>query len=272
MAAHHFAPCVQSDNRNKLRIALALIGAIAGVVNKPVRVLFDSWFMRAGLVLPLLRRGIHVIAQARIDTALLFPPRSRTGPAWPASKVWRTAEQGGYRGTAAIELTMRLYGKEQRVRLRSTTALARFLKGLPVHGRVVPVIRRAAADMDKGPPDRCHGKRSGRANDRPAVRAPMGYRTAGSQPEAAVGLDHLWQHTRTVLELWIQIRSCAWSLMQLLSLAVADATQCASSETVTRCAQPSACVRSSFHRVARFIAHYHTVSARVTAGCLKFST
>jgi hypothetical protein len=172
----------------------------------------------------------------------------------------------------AIELTMRLYGKEQRVRLRSTTALARFLKGLPVHGRVVPVIRRAAADMDKGPPDRCHGKRSGRANDRPAVRAPMGYRTAGSQPEAAVGLDHLWQHTRTVLELWIQIRSCAWSLMQLLSLAVADATQCASSETVTRCAQPSACVRSSFHRVARFIAHYHTVSARVTAGCLKFST
>jgi hypothetical protein len=189
MAAHHFAPCVQSDNRNKLRIALALIGAIAGVVNKPVRVLFDSWFMRAGLVLPLLRRGIHVIAQARIDTALLFPPRSRTGPAWPASKVWRTAEQGGYRGTAAIELTMRLYGKEQRVRLRSTTALARFLKGLPVHGRVVPVIRRAAADMDKGPPDRCHGKRSGRANDRPAVRAPMGYRTAGSQPEAVVGLE-----------------------------------------------------------------------------------
>jgi hypothetical protein len=64
-----------------------LIGAIAGVVNKvvnkPVRALFDSWFMRAGLVLPLLRRGIHVIAQARIDTALFFPPRSRTGPAWP---------------------------------------------------------------------------------------------------------------------------------------------------------------------------------------------
>jgi hypothetical protein len=86
------------------------------------------------------------------------------------------------------------------------------------------------------------------------------------------GLNHLWQHTRIVLELRIQIRSCAWSLMQLLSLAVADATQCASSETVTRCAQPSACVRSSFHRVARFIAHYHTVSARVTAGCLKFST
>jgi hypothetical protein len=40
----------------------------------------------------------------------------------------------------AIELTMRLYGKGQRVRLRSTTALARFLKGLPVHGRVVPVL------------------------------------------------------------------------------------------------------------------------------------
>nr|WP_244145513.1 transposase [Paraburkholderia mimosarum] len=36
------------------------------------------------------------------------------------------------------------------------------------------------------------------------------------------GLNNLWQQTRTVLELWMQIRSCAWTLTQLLSLAIAE--------------------------------------------------
>lgn len=136
------------------------------------------------------------------------------------------------------------------------------------------------------------------------------------------GLNHLWQHTRIVLELWIQIRSCAWSLTQLLSLAVADTFPIDAIAPVAqrptrhrragcpnttpriyrslRSAPPwsaspvnssgrrhpmrlirdrdtlpaAVCtrVRASFHRVARFIAHYRTVSARATAGCLKFST
>ncbi|WP_341318605.1 hypothetical protein WN982_26705 [Paraburkholderia sp. IMGN_8] len=45
-----------TGNRDKLVIALALLRALAGVADKPVRVLFDSWFMRAGLVLPLTSR------------------------------------------------------------------------------------------------------------------------------------------------------------------------------------------------------------------------
>ena len=32
------------------------------------------------------------------------------------------------------------------------------------------------------------------------------------------GVNNLWQQKRTVLELWIQIRSTAWTLVQLLSL------------------------------------------------------
>ncbi len=70
-----------AGNRNKLKIALVLVRSLAGVANKPVRVLFDSWFMRARLVLPLLRRQMHVIGQARIDTALfLVPPPPTTPP------------------------------------------------------------------------------------------------------------------------------------------------------------------------------------------------
>lgn len=32
------------------------------------------------------------------------------------------------------------------------------------------------------------------------------------------GVNNLWQQKRTVLELWMQIRSTAWTLVQLLSL------------------------------------------------------
>nr|WP_208645448.1 hypothetical protein [Paraburkholderia aromaticivorans] len=37
------------------------------------------------------------------------------------------------------------------------------------------------------------------------------------------GISNLWQQSRTALELWMQIRSTAWTLAQLLSLAASDA-------------------------------------------------
>ena len=58
-----------TGNRNKLRIALALVRALQPRASVPLRVLFDSWFMRARLVLPLLQRG------------LLFPQLIRKSPA-----------------------------------------------------------------------------------------------------------------------------------------------------------------------------------------------
>ena len=63
-----------TGNRNKLTLALALLRVLAPALTVPVRLLCDSWFMRARLVLPVLKRGFQVIAQARIDTALLLPP------------------------------------------------------------------------------------------------------------------------------------------------------------------------------------------------------
>lgn len=50
-----------TGNRNKLTIALALVRGIRSATDKPIRILFDAWFMRARLVLPLLSRGIRVI-------------------------------------------------------------------------------------------------------------------------------------------------------------------------------------------------------------------
>ena len=67
-----------TGNRNKLQIALALVRILAPLADKPLRVLFDSWFMRARLVLPLLQRRLRVIGQARRDTALFLPPAPMT--------------------------------------------------------------------------------------------------------------------------------------------------------------------------------------------------
>jgi hypothetical protein len=213
----------QTGNRNKLRIALVLIRAIAGVVNKPVRVLFDSWFMRARLVLPLLRRGIHVIAQARIDTALFLPPPKQDRPRrGRPRKYGERLSKEAIEALPAIELTMRLYGKEQRVRLRSITALARFLKGLPVHAVWCQFFDEQRQTWTKA--------RLILATeiglDAPTI-VQLYARRWGIEPlfhnlKRWWGLNNCWQQTRIVLELWIQIRSCAWTMMQLLSLAVAD--------------------------------------------------
>ena len=98
-----------------------------------VRVLFDSWFMRARLVLPLLARKMSVIAQARIDTALFLEPlkvnnRARGRPQKYGQKLTPEVVDA----LPATVMTFSLYGKEQKVRLRSILAKVRFLKGLTV--------------------------------------------------------------------------------------------------------------------------------------------
>jgi DDE superfamily endonuclease len=123
-----------TGHRNKLGIALALVRALGPVVSTPIRVLFDAWFMRARLVLPLLQRQFHVIGQARYDTALFLPPLAEPGPRRGRPRKY------GQRLTPTMimalpitTLSLFLYGKEQTVRLRSVVALARFLKATPVH-------------------------------------------------------------------------------------------------------------------------------------------
>lgn len=147
-----------TGNRNKVTIALALVRSLAPVkMNKPVRLLFDAWFMRARLILPLLSRKMQIIVQVRYDAALFMPPdvlsRSRRGrPRTYGIKMTPDAMLN----LPLTEVKLTLYGKEQLVRLRTVVAI-------------------------------------------------------------------LWQQKRTVLELWMQIRSTAWTLVQLLSLVAEEA-------------------------------------------------
>ena len=123
-----------TGNRNKLTIALALLRALAPALSLPVRLLCDSWFMRARLILPLLRRNIQVIAQARIDTALFLPPVVSANPG--RGRPRKYGERLTAESIAALPtrpLSVVLYGKPQIIRIRSVIALARFLKATPVH-------------------------------------------------------------------------------------------------------------------------------------------
>ena len=213
-----------TGNRNKLVIALALLRALAGVADKPVRVLFDSWFMRARLVLPLLRRQIRVIGQARIDTALFLPPVAPTTPRRGRKRIY--GERVSAEAVADLpvtELSLSLYGQDQLLRLRSVVARARFLKGTPVRAVWCQFFDARKQTWTK---PRLLLATETELTAEAIVR--LYARRWGIEPlfhnlKRWWGISNLWQQSRTALELWMQIRSTAWTLAQLLSLAAGDA-------------------------------------------------
>jgi hypothetical protein len=212
-----------TGNRNKLSIALALVRALAPVVSVPIRVLFDSWFMRARLVLPLLQRQFHVIGQARYDTALFLPPLP------PAGKRRGRPRKYGQRLTPeliatlpATTLSLFLYGKEQTVRLRSVVALARFLKATPVCAVWCEFFN---PDHNTWSQPRLLLATETTLSTETIVR--LYARRWGIEPlfhnlKRWWGIANLWQQSRRALELWMQIRALAWTLAQLLALVAED--------------------------------------------------
>jgi len=211
----------ETGNRNKLTIALALLRVLAPTLMVPARLLCDSWFMRARLVLPLLTRGIHVIAQARIDTALFLPPDTAGKPGRGRPRKY------GQRLTAASinalpvrELSLTLYGKTQKLRIRSALALARFLKGTPVRA-----VWCEFYDDKKQSWSKPRLLLATETELSAQAMVELYARRWGIEPlfhnlKRWWGISNLWQQSRTALETWMQIRSTAWTLAQLLALAV----------------------------------------------------
>jgi len=214
-----------TGNRNKLTIALALARSLAPVMmNKPVRLLFDAWFMRARLVLPLLSRKMPIIGQARCDTALFLPPDSVSKPGRGRPKIYgikMTPE--AIQNLPVTEVKLTLYGKEQLVRLRTVVAMARFLKGT-----LVRAVWCEFYDADKQRWSKARLLLATETDLRAEEILHLYARRWGIEPlfhnlKRWWGVNNLWQQKRTVLELWMQIRSTAWTLVQLLSLVAEEA-------------------------------------------------
>jgi hypothetical protein len=128
-----------TGNHTKITTALTLIRAVHSLFRRTgketIRCLVDAWYMKGSFILPLVRRGIHVIGNVRIDTVLFKEPnnlpvkhRKRGRPRKYGDKFTAALIQ-----TLPVQQTiLNIYGGRKLVTYRWTPCLARFLKGLPV--------------------------------------------------------------------------------------------------------------------------------------------
>lgn len=216
-------------NRNKLMIAKALVRAVLGDVllskdpSLTIRILLDSWYMRGPLLLPWLQRGIRVIGQVRHDTALFLLPKPIEGKRRGRPRIYgERLLDAAIDALQTIETVLFLYGKEQRVRLRSIVVLARFLKGTPVLAVWCEFFNEKTQTWSK--------PRLLLATEITLTTIEVvmlyarrwGIETLFFNLKRWWGVNNLWQQSRRVLELWMMIRSTAWALTQLLVVKTKD--------------------------------------------------
>ena len=204
----------ETGNRNKLNIALALVHSVLGnnlLAEQPslaIRVLLDSWYMRGPLLLPLLKEGIRVIGQVRHDTALYLLPQPIEGkPKKGRPRIYGVrllAE--AIQALPMTELVLPLYGREQRVRLRSIIVLARFLKGMPVRAVWCEFFNTKTQTWNK--PRLLLATETGLPAEEVVVlyARRWGIETLFFNLKQWWGVNNLWQKSIQTLELWMMIR------------------------------------------------------------------
>ena len=185
-------------------LALVVRVRLGSALTMPIR----SW---------LLEQQVRIIGQVRRDTALFLPPE-------PEPKRRGRKRKYGLRIDAVMletlpvqERELMLYGKVQPVRVRSVLAVARFLKGLPVRAvwceMLLPnhtwsrprLILATETDLSAQQVVEIYAER-------------WGIEPLFHNLKRWWGVANLWQQSKAALELWMQIRSTAYALTQLLAL------------------------------------------------------
>jgi hypothetical protein len=206
----------ESGQRGRLCVARQLMDSIRGHV-KGVRLLIDAWFIRSTLILPLLEQQVRIIGQVRRDTALFLPPEPDPKRRGRKRKYGRRIDPAVLEALPAQEMELMLCGRVQRIRVRSVLAVARFLKGLPVRAVCCEMflpdhtwsrprqILATEIDLSAQQVVEIYAERWG--------IEPL-FHNLKRWWEVA----NLWQQSKAALELWMQIRSTAYALTQLLAL------------------------------------------------------
>ncbi|MDP2322642.1 MAG: transposase [Gammaproteobacteria bacterium] len=206
----------ESGQRGKLWVARQLIDSIRGHV-KEARLLIDAWFMRKSLILPMLEQRVRIIGQVRRDTVLCLPPEPEPKRRGPKRKYGQRVDAALREMLPTQEMELWLYGKLQRVRIRSVIAVARFLKGLPV--RAVWCEMQQDDGMWSRPRLILATETALTAREVVEIYAQRwGVETLFHNLKRWWGVTNLWQQSKEALELWMQIRCTAYALMQLLAL------------------------------------------------------
>ena len=206
------------SNTGKLVAAKTLVRAIKGLlIGREVSVLVDAWYMRRVFIEAMLKNGFQVIGQARIDTSLYDEPSKRK------SNTRGRPRKYGDRITKKrlahfkkTEATLKLYGKEQKVRYRTRLCKARFLKGMLIRA----VWCEFQAD-DGSWKSTCLLISTDVKLNAEQVIQDYGMRWCiepmYNQLKLAWGLKEAWQQTRQCLHRWVHITSIGYGLLQLLS-------------------------------------------------------
>lgn len=165
----------------------------------------------------MLEQRVRIIGQVRRDTVLCLPPEPEPKGRGPKRKYGQRVDAAMRDLLPMQEMELMLYGKGQRVRMRSVTAVARFLRGVPVRAVWCEMLQ------DEGAWSRPRLILA-TETDLTAREVVEIYATRwGIEPlshnlKRWWGIGNLWQQSKQALELWMQIRCTAYALTQLLAL------------------------------------------------------
>ncbi len=214
------------SNTGKLIAANTLIRGVYRLFEgKKVRVLVDCWFMRRRFIDSMEQRKFDVIGQARIDTRLYDePPAKKKGQRGRPRKYGDKYTPKRIAHLKRTEATLKLYGKDQVVRLRSKVLKVRFLDG-----RLVRAVW-CEFKSDKGEWKSASLVLSTDITLTPEqVISSYGLRwsieSMFNQLKLAWGMKEAWQQTRQTLHRWVHITMVAYGLVQLLSCLNSDAVE-----------------------------------------------
>lgn len=204
-------------NSTKLSRGVMLVKFVLPILKKTgktIRVLVDSWYMKAPFVVPLLELGLNVIGQVRKDTALFEPP------AQTDKKTRGRPRKYGNRWTPArIEelpvktRTFNVYGGRKKVKYRSVKCLARFLNGRTVIAVWCQLPMQKSwsliLSMDLTlTPERIIKLYARRWRTEPMF----------NEIKHAFGVAQAWQQKSRTLHRWVTILCVAYSLSRMLAL------------------------------------------------------
>lgn len=207
-----------SGNTGKLVAARTLMRATCGLFQGlKVRVLTDSWYMRRCFIISMLNRGFDVIGQVRRDTSLydVPPPRKKgqRGRSRKYSEKYTPKRIAHFKRTVT---TLKLYGKEQTVCLRSRLVKARFL-----NGQLVRVVWCELKDSNGTWRSASLILSTDTTLTAQQVVESYGLRWSiepmFNQLKQAWGMKEAWQQTRKTLHRWVHITMVGYGLVQLLS-------------------------------------------------------
>src|SRR3954464_1391386 len=211
----------------KLTTAKILIGAVLHQL-RPDILLVDAWFMRARLVLWAVARGITVVGQARIDTALFLRPRRGRGR--PARYGMRV-DRDKLNLLPVVEKRLGVYHNVP-IRFRSFRFRARFLGGLEV--RAVWISLRVKGRWTKNrlllsptmPPEAIIRLYADRWTIEPMFNSLKHAEGVKSLKHAegvkslkhAEGVKELWQRSKEAFHRWLHLVQAGMALTVMLSL------------------------------------------------------